>query len=81
MSGRHDGPGLVPGLALEMGSLTARATLQDPDVRVEPDPDGPTTLTIEEGGVRLDLDFPDVDAVERFERRVRRAVRSAPSSS
>lgn len=72
-------PSLVPGLALELGSLTAHATLQDPDVRVERDDDGPTTLTIEEGGVRLDLDFPDLDAVERFERRVRRALRSAPS--
>ncbi len=72
-------PSLVPGLALELGSLTAHATLQDPDVRVERADDGPTTLTIEEGGVRLDLDFPDLDAVERFERRVRRALRSAPS--
>lgn len=72
-------PSLNPALALEMGTLTARATLQDPDVRVEPAPDGPTTLTIEEGGVRLDLDFPDLDAVARFERRVRRAVQSAPS--
>lgn len=65
-------PQLDVGLALELGSLSARASLQDPDVRVEALEDGPTTLTIEEGGVRLDLDFPDSSAVARFRRRLGR---------
>lgn len=65
-------PRLEAGLALELGSLTARAALQDPDVRVEAPVEGPTTLTIEEGAVRLDLDFPDPDAVHRFRDRLGR---------
>jgi hypothetical protein len=65
-------PALVTGLAQERGTLTARATLEDPDVRLDA-PDGAApTLTIEEGGVRVDLAFPDTDCIRRFQRRVGR---------
>lgn len=72
-------PSLVPTLALEMGTLTARATLQDPVVRLDAPENGPALLTLEEGGVRLDLEFPDLACVERFYRRIRREALSTPS--
>ena len=65
-------PTLASTLAQERGTLTARATLEDPDVRLEL-PDGAAPLlTIEEGGVRVDLAFPDTDCIRRFQRRVGR---------
>ena len=67
-------PSLVPTLALEMGTLTARATLQDPVVRLDAPENGPALLTLEEGGVRLDLEFPDLACVERLYRCIRREV-------
>lgn len=54
---------LVP--TLEMGSLRVVACVQDPDVRV--DADAPTVLRIDEGAVALALEFPDRDAVVRFQ--------------
>lgn len=63
-------PALVTMLAQERGTLSARATLEDPEVRLDAQPGEPATLTIEEGGVRLDLAFPDVRCVRRFQRRV-----------
>lgn len=65
-------PALTTTLAQDRGTLTARATLEDPDVRLDtPDGEAPT-LTIEEGGVRVDLAFPDADCIRRFQRRVGR---------
>lgn len=57
---------LVP--TLEMGSLRVVACVQDPDVRV--DADAPSVLRIDEGAVALTLEFPDRDAVVRFQLRV-----------
>ncbi len=65
-------PALVTGLAQERGTLTARATLEDPDVRLDVPDGAPPTLTIEEGGVRVDLAFPDTDCIRRFQLRVGR---------
>jgi hypothetical protein len=48
-----------------MGSLSVVACVQDPDVRVEPET--PTVLRIDEGAVALALEFPDRDAVRRFQ--------------
>ena len=59
-------------LAQERGALTAVATVETPDVRVEAPADGPVTVVIEEGGVRVDLAFPDTDCIRRFQRRVGR---------
>ena len=57
---------LVP--TLEMGSLRVVACVQDPAVRV--DADAPSVLRIDEGAVALTLEFPDRDAVVRFQLRV-----------
>lgn len=57
-------------LAPERGRLTAHAEVQDPDVQLDAAADGAPTLRIEEGGVRVDLAFPDLDCVRRFVRRV-----------
>lgn len=65
-------PRLVTGLAQDRGTLSARATLEDPDVRLDAEPGEPATLTIEEGGVSLALEFPDTDCVRRFKHRVGR---------
>ena len=53
---------------LEMGSLRVVACVQDPDVRL--DVEAPTVLRIDEGAVALSLEFPDRDAVLRFQLRV-----------
>jgi len=56
--------------AQERGRLKASATLQDPIVRlVAPEGDAPC-LHIEEGGVEVDLTFPDLVALRRFQRRL-----------
>ena len=57
---------------LEMGSLRVVASLQDRDVRA--DQDAPSVLHIEEGAVALALEFPDRDAVVRFQLRVAAAA-------
>jgi len=56
--------------ALEMGLLKASATFQDPFVHVAPWDHEMPTLTIEEGGVAIELEFPDVTALRRFQRRI-----------
>lgn len=63
-------PLLATTLAQDAGTLTARATFEDPDVLLDAAADGAPTLRIEEGGVRVDLAFPDLDCVRRFVRRV-----------
>lgn len=72
-------PTLTTGLALELGALTGRATLQDPIVRLDAPANGPAVLTLEEGAVRLDLEFPDRQSVERLYRRIRREALTASS--
>ena len=65
-------PHLATTLAQDAGSLTARATFEDPDVRLDPAADAPAVLTVEEGGVRVDLAFPNLTCIRRFQRRVGR---------
>ncbi len=61
---------LVTALAQERGTLTATATLAEPDVRLDLEPGEAPILTIEEGGVRVALEFPDTECVRRFQHRV-----------
>ena len=63
---------------LEMGTLRASANFQDPDVRLADEGNEGPVVTIEEGGVTVELEFPDVDAVRRFQHRV--AIMPAPGS-
>lgn len=56
--------------ALEQGFLKASATLQDPDVRLGCWDSEMPTLTIEEGGISLELEFIDREALTRFQRRL-----------
>jgi len=63
-------PVLLTTLAQERGTLTARATLEDPDVRLDLPKGAAPTLIVEEGGVRLDLAFSDTTCIRRFQRRV-----------
>jgi hypothetical protein len=58
--------------ALEFGSLTARASLGDPDVRVEVPEGQPPVVGVEEGAVRVHLEFPDAECVRSFLDRVGR---------
>jgi len=60
--------------ALEAGLLRAAATLQDPDVRIAPWSDELPVLVIEEGGVVLELEFPDLASLTRFVRRLARLI-------
>jgi len=53
-----------------MGTLRASANFQDPDVRMADEGNEGPVVTIEEGGVTVELEFPDVDAVRRFQSRV-----------
>lgn len=73
-------PGLDIAPVLETGSLRATATFQDPDVRVqhEASADEPPRVLIEEGGVAVELEFPDLGSLRRFQRRVA-ALRSTAS--
>ncbi len=61
-------PRLTP--ALELGLMKATASLQDPEVTLSPWEEDVPTLCIEEGGVAVELEFPDVESVVRFQRRV-----------
>ncbi len=55
---------------LEMGLIKVVATLEDPFLRLEGwDPDMPL-LTVEEGGVQLELEFVSVDTFRSFQRQV-----------
>lgn len=56
--------------ALEMGALSAKAELQDPDVQVELEDGCAPAVRIQEGAVDVRLQFPDPDAVRRFVGRV-----------
>ncbi len=67
-------PRLLQTMAQTTGSLRAHAVLQDPDVRLPGDPGEPPTVTIEEGGVVLAIEFPDIDCVRRFQVRVAQLV-------
>ncbi len=61
-------PRLTP--ALELGLMKAAASLQDPEVTLSPwDGDMPT-LCIEEGGVVVELEFPDRESLRRFQQRI-----------
>lgn len=55
---------------LEMGTLRAAATLQDPDVRLTATEERPACMVIEEGGVVVELEFPDTGSLRRFQHRV-----------
>lgn len=59
---------LVP--TLEMGTLTACATFQDPDVRLTAPHGRPPAVRLEEAGVVVVLEFPDRESLARFQRRV-----------
>jgi len=61
---------------LELGTLKASATFQDPDVRLEgrEHDDEQPSVQVEEGGVTVVMLFPDLDAVRRFQRRVARLL-------
>jgi hypothetical protein len=59
---------LVP--TLEVGGTKVSATLQEPLVTLTTsDVDAPT-LSVEEGAVALDLEFPSIDYVRRFQERI-----------
>jgi len=53
-----------------VGTLRASANFQDPDVRLGLEADGPPSILIEEGGVLVVLEFPDLDCLTRFARRL-----------
>ena len=64
------GMSLAP--TLETGTLTANATFQDPDVSLAGRGDDVPAVRIEEGGVIVVLEFPDLDCLTRFVRRLAR---------
>jgi len=55
---------------LEVGTLRASANFQDPDVRLNSDEAEAPSILVEEGGVTVVLEFPDLGAVRRFLRRL-----------
>ena len=64
------GPRMLLAPALGPGLLKASATVQDPDVRLSCWDAQMPVLTIEEGGVVIELEFADRDGFLRFQRRV-----------
>ena len=56
--------------ALEMGALQAVAEVQDPLVEVSEPADEDPRIHIYEGAVDVWLRFPNLDALQRFVRRV-----------
>lgn len=63
---------------LEAGLLKASATVQDPDVRLSEAEDEMPVLTIEDGGVVIELEFADRDGLHRFQRRVAELATPSP---
>lgn len=61
-------PRIAP--TLELGLMKARAMLQDPEVSLSPWDAQMPVLCIEEGGVVVELEFPDREALARFQRRI-----------
>ncbi len=57
---------------MEVGIVRASATFQDPDVRLRfPDSESPC-VRLDEGGVTLVIEFPDLDSLTRFVQRLAR---------
>ena len=63
-------PRLQLQLAQDLGQLKAYATLQDPILQLALDEDAPPRLSIVEGGVEVELAFPDRLSLRRFLRRL-----------
>ena len=61
-------PQLTP--ALETGLMSATASFQDPEVTLSASDGDAPALCIEEAGVAVKLEFPDVECVLRFQHRV-----------
>ena len=65
---------MIPGLdiapCIEMGTLRAAATFQDPDVQIRQGEDQPACIRLEEGGVVVELEFPDHQSLARFQLRL-----------
>ena len=59
-------PRIAP--VLELGLMKACASLQDPEVSLSPWDSQMPVLCIEEGGVVVELEFPDREALARFQR-------------
>ena len=55
---------------LELGRLTARATFQDPDVRLVQSLQDPPALHLQEAGVLVILEFTDRERLEHFQNRL-----------
>ncbi len=56
--------------ALETGLMRALASFQDPEIGLSVSETGVPLLRIEEAGVTVELEFPDVDCLSRFQQRV-----------
>ena len=63
---------LVNTLMMEMGRLTAIANFEDPIIELTVEPEKAPTLTLEEGGVTVVLEFPNLEAIRHFQRSVAR---------
>jgi hypothetical protein len=63
-------PGLSLCLAQLRGRLSARASLESPCVSVAVEPGEAPLLRIEEGGVSVELEFPDAESIRRFQHQV-----------
>jgi len=63
---------------LEAGLLKASATVQDPDVRLSMAVGEMPVLTIEDGGVVIELEFADSDGLQRFQQRVASLATTSP---
>ena len=61
-------PQLTP--ALETGLMSATASFQDPEVTLSASDGDAPALCIEEAGVAVELEFPDVECVLCFQQRV-----------
>ena len=65
-------PGMWMAPMLEMGTMTATATFEDPDVRLVGVGEEVPAVRIEEGGVAVVMEFPDRHCRTRFLRRLAR---------
>ena len=68
-------PRLIP--ARELGLMKTMVSLQDPVVTLTPWEGDFPTLCIEEGGVTVELEFPDLEAFIRFRQRLARLTTRA----